>query len=82
MADNPDEERDDAKLKEALSLLGEYFDSVQIFCTRCEMGTADGTVRAIRGSGNWYARVGLVHQWLEHITENERESARRSFSED
>lgn len=81
MADNPDRERDEKKVREALKLLGEYFDSVQIFCTRCEMGVADGTVRLAMGVGNWYSRYGLVKEWTNQNEETARERARRQYED-
>lgn len=44
--------------------LSEHFDSVVILASYME---ADGTWAAIAsGEGNWYARVGLCHQFLEN----------------
>ncbi len=56
-----DEESDLAKLKAHTAMLMEHFDSVQIFCTRCN---GDGTVSATFGGGNWYARKGQVDEWI------------------
>lgn len=48
----------------AAKMLGEHFDSVQIFCTRHEGGPDGGTFSTSRGVGNFYARYGQVREWL------------------
>jgi hypothetical protein len=53
------------RIEEALDLLIEHFDCVQIFATRDESGELGGTVRISRGRGNWYARFGQVMLWVE-----------------
>lgn len=45
----------------ALRLLGEHFDHVQILATWNEEGT---TQRHFTGSGNWYARQGMAHDFI------------------
>jgi hypothetical protein len=55
---------DQERLKAAVNGLIEHFDTVQIFATRHESGTLDGTVAASRGGGNWYARIGHVKEWI------------------
>lgn len=44
--------------------LGEHFDTVLVFCTRHDSGGAGGTVNVHVGSGNWFARLGQVREWL------------------
>lgn len=58
------EEDDHAFVQKALDLLGEHFDTVQIFCTRHEGGECDGTVAINKGVGNWFARRGQVREWM------------------
>lgn len=41
--------------------LGEYFDSVQIMVTWTEQGL---TYCAKRGVGDWYARQGMAHEFI------------------
>ena len=48
-------------MAEALRVLGEHFDHVQILCTWNEQG---GTQRHFNGSGNWYARQGMAHDFI------------------
>lgn len=50
--------------------LMEHFDTVQIFVTRHEPATLNGTVRADLGGGNWYARYGQAKEWL--VIQDER----------
>jgi len=51
----------DKKLEEAVGLLSEWFDSLQIFVTWQEGGE---THSAITGSGNNFATLALVSAWL------------------
>lgn len=53
--------------------LRKLFDSVQIFCTRSE--GSHGTISAIYGSGDWYARYGLSSMWVRRQDLNVRESS-------
>ena len=62
-----------AEIERHVAQLEEHFDSVQIICT----GHRDGkTTSTCSGSGNWYARIGSVREWLttqdEHAKEIER----------
>lgn len=50
------------KLQKAVQELGEYFDAVQIFATWGEDGD---TMKADVGCGNWYAREGMVAEWVQ-----------------
>lgn len=69
-------ERDLALVDQAVERLGEHFDTVQIFVTRHDQGEEDGTVSCIKGSGNYYARLGLVNEWLTKEDEKTREYMR------
>lgn len=72
-----DEETNDVKLvRKHTEELGEYFDSVQIFCTRHESGEKHGTVRLSLGNGNWFARYGQVIEWVKREEEQSRITAR------
>lgn len=53
------------RIQDALDALSEHYDTVQIFATRHEAGSLDGTLNFQRGVGNWYARRGQVADWLE-----------------
>lgn len=48
-------------LESAVEKLGEHFDAVQIFGTWCDEGS---TKFLPRGSGNWYARQGMAHEFI------------------
>lgn len=59
-------EDDDQELKrvnDACDVLIEHFDTVQIFVTRVAAEEGCGTVNIAVGRGNWFARVGHVHDW-------------------
>lgn len=60
-----DEESEDLdRLKQALDLLGEHYDSVHIFVSRHEPAIHDGTVSCNKGVGNWFARFGQIKLWV------------------
>jgi hypothetical protein len=84
MSDIPEQmEKDDMeRVQAAVNTLAEHFDTVQIFCTRCESGTLDGTVRLHLGAGNWYARYGQIGQWMIAQDESARIAERRAAKED
>jgi len=67
---NTDGKRDGehvALLEAVAAQLAEYFDSVQILCTYTENGR---TVGLKRGRGDWYARYGIAHEFI-----NEQQAA-------
>lgn len=51
------------RIKFAARTLGEYFDTVQIFCTR-HGSSADGTTHFQFGLGSWFARIGHITYWM------------------
>lgn len=48
-------------LDDAVARLGEHFDSVQILASWNEGGL---TLCSKRGAGNWYARQGMAHEFI------------------
>ncbi len=60
----------------AVAALGEHFDSVQILVSTVE-GTKTRCIK--RGSGNWYARQGMAHEFVNEdvAVENARQIADR-----
>ena len=52
---------DQERIVKACEQLGEYFETVHIFCTRVE---TDGTRTHSHGSGNWFARYGQIRTWI------------------
>jgi len=82
MAKNPDEEQDMKRIDDALKTLIEFFDSVQIFATRCEQGSLNGTVHIAKGSGNWFTRIGQVGVWLRREHQYEAERVKKRFGEE
>ena len=50
-------------IKKALEILGEHFDAVQILASQ-ETEKRE-TVLAAWGVGNWYARQGMAHEFIE-----------------
>ena len=65
----PDEFRDadETTINAALELLRKSFDTAQVFVTRQESMAYDAkTVAGSYGYGNWYARYGQIHEWVEN----------------
>lgn len=60
---DPDLER----VQKAAQALGEHFDTVQIFVTRHESFSSDGTHHIARGLGNWFGRYGQVRDWILRV---------------
>lgn len=56
---NPEEVN--ALFDEIIARLGEHFDAVQIMVSWNEEST---TQSISRGSGNWYARQGMAHEFV------------------
>lgn len=73
MAD--DLENDFQRVQHHIRLLGEHFDSVQIFVTKTE---GKDTTRIADGSGNFLARYGHCVQWVNRMDEMNRCDARDS----
>lgn len=72
-----DTNSDTERVAKAAESLGEHFDSVQIFCSRHESGSHDGTIRVIKGCGNWFARYGQVREWMIREDEQSRCGTRK-----
>lgn len=68
------------RVKAAVSLLAEHFDTVQVFTTRYE-SAEEGTIQCNSGQGNWYARRGQVQEWLTREDEDTRENVRKKDEE-
>lgn len=68
------EEKDqlDALIRKSVDALGEHFDSVRIFCTKTE---GESTLGINKGSGNHYATLGQITEWLD------ADKARTTWSE-
>lgn len=69
-------EPDIERIQKCIDQLSEHFDSVQVFCTRHEMGTDDGTINCTQGQGNWFARYGQIRAWVVRMEESDREQMR------
>jgi hypothetical protein len=63
MADNT-QGPDITAVDRCIEILGEHFDSVQIFATRHESTTLDGTLSITKGTGNYFARYGQIREWI------------------
>lgn len=69
-------EDDLKRVQDACQVLIEHFDTVQIFCTRHEPEVENGTINVNYGEGNWFARYGLVHEWMTRQDERTRQHIR------
>ena len=66
-------------LEDCVRWLGEDWDTVQVFVTRHEPGTMDGTISIEFGVGNIYARLGHVKDWIVKQTEYTNTQARKEM---
>lgn len=48
-------------LEEFAAKIGEHFEAVQILASWTEKGIS---MHSKRGSGNWYARLGMCHEFI------------------
>ena len=76
MGDDDIQKHDEELVEGVVSQLMQHFDTVQVFVTRVE--PSGETIGFGPGRGNWYARYGQVHEWLEnggamHLTERDEE---------
>lgn len=75
---NAPAETDDAKrVREAVQTLMEFFDTVQVFCTRYMPGENGGTKHWIRGDGDIFARESIARMWVLQQEEKIREQQRK-----
>lgn len=89
MSDEPPKDELNAladKLERISDDLTEFFDAVQIFATKkADDGTGESRHWAV-GNGNFYARLGQVHEWLiaedERIREHMRNKLRAASEDD
>lgn len=51
------------RVKQAVNILYEHFDAVQIFASRAN-DDGSGTVHCNYGAGNWFARYGHVKSYV------------------
>lgn len=59
-----EQDQDEKRVDDALRVLGEHFDSIQIFATRVnDNSEGGGTVHISKGIGNWFARYGHAKMW-------------------
>lgn len=67
-----EEEYDLGRVRAAIEVLREHFDTVQIFVTRKD---PSGTTCCQLGIGNWFARYGHIRLWVlkeEHLDARDR----------
>jgi hypothetical protein len=78
-ATNPAAEAAQKRLEKLCEELGEFFETVQVFCTVIEH---NGTRSHAHGTGNWFARFGQVRTWLvkqeQHYAEDAKSERREN----
>jgi len=57
-------------LRQALQLLSEHYDSVQVFVTYMD---GNDTAAVAEGVGNFHARRGMVHSWTLHCDQEDKD---------
>lgn len=81
MSEDTKKDHDQEIVRRALDLLGEHFDNVHIFVNRHE-GENEHTVGYQKGTGNWWARVAQIEEWVETQRERTRIKARQDEEDD
>lgn len=82
-----DQKADEALVEAAIAALVERFPAVQVMCSRVSEDTGEikpNTVTVIRGSGDWNARMGMAHYFInteEHMDRVNYERRKESFDE-
>jgi len=76
-----DEDEDIVRLQKHVDELMEHYDSVLILVTRHDV-EAKGTLEVDAGGGNFYARLGMVEEWLEKQRQRIREKVKKETMED
>lgn len=61
---SPADQADAKRVEEHLAQLGEHFDTVTILVTKHDGSSEDGTLKIVRGQGNWFARYGQMIEWI------------------
>jgi hypothetical protein len=79
MATLSNEEQRVAIVNQAVDMLGEHFDNVQIFCNTVEDGE---TYRVKNGRGNTYARLAQAQEWLERVKAQDAKEAVDEMEDD
>jgi len=69
------------RIKKAVNILSEHFDTVHVFCTN-HPNNAEGTRFYTWGAGNFYARKGQIQTWLEYEKGEAFEYGRRGAKVD
>lgn len=59
-----DTEQAEAMVREHVLKLGEHFESVRIFVTRAKPESPSDTQAIDNGTGNFYAQLGQITEWL------------------
>ncbi len=57
-------EQAEAMVQEHVRKLGEHFESVRIFVTRAKPESPSDTQAIDNGTGNFYAQLGQISEWL------------------
>lgn len=76
MINNDDPEEVRQFIRKCVEMLGQKFDSVQIFASKHHKKTGK-TFHAAAGLGNWYARYGQVTEWVNTNEQAAYEKATR-----
>lgn len=73
---DPIPESDQQFVQETVAKLGEMFDSVRVFVTVHD-GSTSTTHSYETGSGNFYAQLGQIREWLAIQDQYQRQHAKR-----
>jgi hypothetical protein len=73
-----DTEQAQEMVREAVLKLGEHFESVRIFVTRANPESPSETQAIDEGTGNFYAQLGQITEWLSIQDQYQRNWAKRN----
>jgi hypothetical protein len=76
-----DTEQAEAMVREHVLQLGEHFESVRIFVTRSKPENPSDTQAIDNGTGNFYAQLGQITEWLAIQDQYQRSWAIRHDAE-
>jgi len=77
MSEQDTKDADMERVRKHVEDLAEHFDTVHVFVTRAGEGDDDQSTLNINiGTGNWFARLGFVKDWIIRQDEYTRQDCR------
>lgn len=76
-----EKEQRDKALNDAVLLLGEHFDAVQIMATALKSDGSQDSLLSQAGHGNVYTRIGICREWVIIQEEKTRIETREEMND-